>query len=141
MKKLVRKWWFWLVVVLVIGGVGSGANDNGDKPAATQVQVQEQPAQKEAKPEVEKKRFDPERYLATKEDFAKIEKGMTYREVADIIGWGGKASDVLISEAGEKGTEAYTAIYQFEGKGDIGANVVTAFQGGKLISKAQSGLE
>lgn len=38
MKKLLKKWWFWVLVVLVIGGIGSaikGGSDNEGHPAPT----------------------------------------------------------------------------------------------------------
>lgn len=34
MKTIWRKWWFWLAVVLLIGGIGSGARENEETVAA-----------------------------------------------------------------------------------------------------------
>jgi len=75
----------------------------------------------------------------TLEKYNKIENGMTYDEVKDIIGSEGTVG----AESGEKGSEYYTVIYQYEGKGSVGANASFTFQGSplKLQSKAQAGLK
>lgn len=63
--------------------------------------------------------------------YEKIEVGMTFDEVIDILGGEGEA----LSEAENM------VVYNYKGVGDTGANAVLAFQGGKLLTKAQSGLE
>lgn len=127
MKRWAKKWWVWLVVVLVVGGIGAGGKDK-EQPAPPPVQAAAKaiPAKTTAS--------DPEAWKATAAEFARIENGMTLREVVDIIGMLGK----MLSEAGEKGTEAHAVVYQFEGVD--GGNVVVEFQGGKVIAKAQHGL-
>lgn len=72
----------------------------------------------------------------TKDKFEQIQNGMTYEQVTQIIGGPGE----ILSESGEKGTEYYTVMYQYEGIGSLGANSNLMFQGGKLINKAQYGL-
>ena len=74
----------------------------------------------------------------TLEQYDKIENGMTYAAVIDIIGFEG----TLSAETGEKGTEFYTVIYTYEGSGSLGANALFTFQGEPLTlqSKAQTGL-
>ncbi|MEW4431240.1 hypothetical protein AB1I68_27875 [Paenibacillus pabuli] len=62
--------------------------------------------------------------------YEKLEVGMTYDEVKEIIGGEGEA----LSEAEN------TVVYSYKGAGDTGANAILAFQGGKLLTKAQSGL-
>lgn len=73
----------------------------------------------------------------TKAEFDKIKNGMSYKQVAEIIGGPGE----VLSEAGEEGTEFYTVMYMYEGEGMLGANANFTFQGGKLQAKAQLGLE
>ncbi len=73
----------------------------------------------------------------SKSEFDKIENGMSYNEVKEIIGSEGE----LLSEAGDKGTEFYTVMYSWKGEGSIGANANAMFQNGKLASKAQFGLK
>ncbi|MEC0182475.1 DUF3862 domain-containing protein [Paenibacillus peoriae] len=73
----------------------------------------------------------------TKTKYNKIKNGMTYEEVAKIIGGPGEA----LSEVGEKGDEFYTVMYSYKGEGGLGANANFTFQGNKLHAKAQFGLE
>ncbi|MBQ7779109.1 MAG: DUF3862 domain-containing protein [Clostridia bacterium] len=81
---------------------------------------------------------DKEEGISLKE-FNSIETGMTYEEVCDIIGCEGE----LISSADlNVGSEYASEIYSWKGEtGIIGANASVTFQGGKVISKAQFGLE
>ncbi|MEH7354031.1 DUF3862 domain-containing protein [Neobacillus drentensis] len=72
----------------------------------------------------------------TKEEFDKIQNGMTYEEVQKIIGGEGE----VISESGEKGSDIHTIMIQYNGKGGLGANANFMFQGNKLQNKAQYGL-
>ena len=72
------------------------------------------------------------------EEFNKIQTGMSYQEVCNIIGGSGE----LLSESDlGLGDEYRTTMYAWEGEGLIGANADVMFQGGKVISKAQFGLE
>lgn len=72
------------------------------------------------------------------EEFNKIETGMTYQEICDIVGGKGTlSSSVDVGLGGEYKTE----IYQWTGSGSIGANANVTLQGGKVISKAQIGLK
>ncbi|MGM7634213.1 DUF3862 domain-containing protein [Bacillus sp. Hm123] len=70
-------------------------------------------------------------------EFEQIQNGMTYEEIAKIIGGEGEKQ----SETGEAGTDLHTVIYSYSGEGGIGANANFTFQGGKLMNKAQFGLE
>lgn len=63
--------------------------------------------------------------------YEKLEVGMAFDEVIDILGGEGEA----LSEAENM------VVYNYKGVGDTGGNAVLAFQGGKLLTKAQSGLE
>lgn len=69
--------------------------------------------------------------LITFEQYKKLEVGMTYEEVTEIIGGDGTA----MSEAAD------IVVYSYNGKGDLGANAVLTFQKGKLMAKAQAGLK
>lgn len=69
--------------------------------------------------------------LITLAQYEKTEVGMTYKEVAEILGGDGEA----VSEAEDM------VIYSYQGAGDFGANAVFSFHKGKLLTKAQAGLE
>ena len=71
------------------------------------------------------------------DEFSQIDTGMTYDEVCAIVGGEG----TLSSSVDIGGSEYKTEIYQWTGDGSIGANANVTFQGGKVISKAQIGLE
>lgn len=72
------------------------------------------------------------------EEFNKIETGMSYKEICDIVGGEGTLSSSVDVGIGE---EYKTEIYQWTGSGSIGANANVTLQGGKVISKAQIGLK
>ena len=72
------------------------------------------------------------------EEFNAIQTGMEYQEVFDIVGSRG----TLMSESDlGLGDKHYTAIFSWDGEGSIGANANVIFQGGKVVSKSQFGLE
>lgn len=73
----------------------------------------------------------------TIDQFNQLENGMTLEEVIAIVGGEGE----IISETGEKGTDLYTVMYSYTGKGSLGANVSLMFQGNTLQNKSQFGLE
>ena len=72
------------------------------------------------------------------EEFNKIETGMTYKEVCEIVGGEGTLGSSVDLDMGD---EYKTEIYQWTGDGSIGANANVTFQGGKVVSKAQIGLK
>ncbi|WP_434748680.1 hypothetical protein [Paenibacillus amylolyticus] len=69
--------------------------------------------------------------LITFAQYEKLEVGMTVEDVIDILGGEGEA----LSEAENM------VVYNYKGAAGNGGNAVIAFQGGKLLTKAQSGLE
>lgn len=72
------------------------------------------------------------------EEFNAISVGMNFQEVADIVGSSGtRLSEVDLN----LGDEYRTIIFQWDGEGSLGANANVTFQGGKVVSKAQFGLE
>jgi len=70
-------------------------------------------------------------------EFEKIQNGMTYEEVVEIIG----GECTMSAETGEKNSQFYTVSYGCNGDGTTGANAQLMFQGGKLSMKAQFGLK
>jgi len=73
----------------------------------------------------------------TKAEFDQIKDGMSYEEVAAIVGGPGE----LQAESGTPGDQFHTVSYKFDGEGSMGANAQLMFQGGKLNMKAQMGLK
>lgn len=72
------------------------------------------------------------------EEFNQIKTGMTIQDVYDIVG----SSGTMISEVDlGLGSEYRTIMFQWDGEGSLGANANVTFQGGKVIEKAQFGLE
>lgn len=69
--------------------------------------------------------------LITFAQYEQLNIGMTYEEVVEIIGGDGNA----ISESDDM------VVYSYFGTGTTGANAVLTFQNGKLLNKAQAGLE
>ena len=74
----------------------------------------------------------------TMDEFKAIKTGMTYQEVFDIVG--GRGETISESDIG-LGDEYYTVMYEWQGEGIPGANANVMFQGGKVVNKAQFGLE
>lgn len=75
--------------------------------------------------------------LITLEEYNKIETGMSYDEVKNIIGSDGEVS----SETGKEGDDIHIVIYSWKGKGSTGANALITFSNGEVETKAQAGLE
>jgi hypothetical protein len=69
----------------------------------------------------------------TYENYLRITEGMTYGEVVDILGSNGK--EVSRSEI----AGFTTVMYMWEGRGV--ANMNAMFQNGRLVTKAQFGLD
>lgn len=68
-------------------------------------------------------------------EFAAMQTGMTPEEVTAIVGSAG----TVMSESDLGGIR--TVMVQWEGESGLGANANAMFQNGKLIQKAQFGLE
>jgi hypothetical protein len=132
-KPFYKRWWFWVLAIIIVAGVASGGEESSNQAGKSEKkQTTEKTTTTTATPKEEQKKG-----VVTKEKFEQIKDGMTYEEVVKIIG----AEGTLVSETGEKGTATHTAIYEFEGDGSFGANANFTFQGGKLINKAQFGIE
>jgi hypothetical protein len=75
------------------------------------------------------------RGTVTKDEFDRIEDGMSYAQVKGIIGADGE----ILSQSSIAGIS--TVMYKWDGSGSLGANMNAMFQNGKLVSKAQFGLQ
>lgn len=135
-----------MIIGLVIIGpstetAGQPQEEPKDEPKSTEEDQQkaaaeeEQKVKEKASAEAETKKKS-EKGTLTKEKFEQIKDGMTYEEVISIIG----SEGTLLSEAGDKGTQFHTVIYEFETDGIFSSSTMM-FQGGKLINKAQLGLD
>lgn len=72
------------------------------------------------------------------EEFNAIKAGMSYKQVVEIIGSEGE----LLSESDiGMGVEYVTKIYSWDSETNYLANATFTFQGGKLVSKSQIGLD
>lgn len=108
------------ILILVVIGAIAGASGNGNK-STNSTQTSRTVEQKQEKLNLEK--------------FNKIETGMTYQQVVDIIGEEG----TVLSES--EIANIKTIIYSWNGEGSIGANANITFQNGKVTAKAQFGLK
>lgn len=68
-------------------------------------------------------------------EFSRIQSGMSYEQATEIIGGPGE----VISESDMAGYR--TVMFQYEGERGFGANANLMFQNGKMIQKAQFGLQ
>lgn len=71
----------------------------------------------------------------TAAEYARLTTGMTYRQAVEIIGFEGEE----LSRSEIAGIT--TVMYQWTNRGFSGANMNAMFQDGRLIQKAQFGLE
>ena len=106
-----------LIVFIILVGVGVAASSNMDDKIQKDISGVS----------------DESEYI-TKEEFNKIETGMTYNEVKKIIGSSGeltsKVEGVVVIE-----------MYTWYGNGTAGSNANVTFQDGKVTGKAQFGLK
>ena len=73
----------------------------------------------------------------TKAQFDQLKTGMSLSQVKSVIG----GDCVVQSESGEADSQFHTVMYGCDGDGQLGANMTFMMQGGKLLSKAQYGLQ
>jgi hypothetical protein len=136
-KPFYKKWWFWVIAIIIVAVAASGGGESGEQAQKEEKKETTETATTTTATPKEEPKQEEKKGVVTKEKFEQIKDGMTYEEVVKIIG----AEGTLVSETGEKGTEFHTAIYEFEGDGSFGANANFTFQGGKLVNKAQFGIE
>ena len=68
-------------------------------------------------------------------EFNQLKTGMSYRQVAGIIGCAGS----LLSSSDMAGYKS--EMFMWEGAGTLGANMNALFQNGKMMMKSQYGLQ
>ena len=137
-KPIYKRWWFWVfamfVTVIIIGSLNNNtqvANNEVQQLANDELEVQQ----------TEQSQVPSERTSTklTLEKYNRIQNGMSYAEVIEIIGSEGEVE----AELGTRGDPFHTISYRYMGNqvnGGIGANASFMFQGGKLEMKAQIGL-
>lgn len=117
-----------VIIAMVVGGEDEKTNTIIDDNSNSN--KEESKSETKTEPKKEEKKG-----VLTKEKFDKIKEGMSYKEVADIVG----AEGNVVSETGEEGTDIHTIMYEFDTDGFL-SNSTMMFQGGKLINKSQVGL-
>lgn len=123
-----------LLLGACVAVIGSNMDDTDTAADSTE---QDKPKEEEEKeePKEEKPEEPKDESGVTLANFEKIENGMSYEEVVDILGGEGE----LLSQAGEG--EFKTEMYKWDGEGGFGANMNVTFQNGQVQSKAQMGLK
>lgn len=129
-KPFYKKWWVWLIALVIIGSIAVGGGEDSSQPVNTSNGASEE------SDESKDTSKDKDSAKLSEEEFGKIKDGMTYEEVVEIIGSEGE----VLSETGEKGTDLHTVMYTWEGEGSLGANANLTFQGGELVNKSQFGV-
>ncbi|MBD2860405.1 DUF3862 domain-containing protein [Paenibacillus oceani] len=114
-----------IVIGILIAAVACGSKDgNQIKPAGGTA------------PSTEQKSESSKKSTITKEQYDRINNGMKYKEVVQIVGGEGE----IVSESGEKGSKVYAIGVTYEGKGGSGS-ASFVFLGDELKSKSQYGLK
>jgi len=129
MKKLV----FSAALVLSLGLAGCGDTATKEETPKEEKPVAETPNDSKQETTAPATKEDGK---LTEEKFKQIKDGMTYEEVVKIVGAEGK----IMSETGSAGEPHHTVMYEFETDGVI-SSATMMFQGGKLINKAQFGVD
>lgn len=130
---------FVLFLVVFISVIALSINNPNNKQPATNQSYSETQnhatSQTSTQEQIEKGDSNDSDNLITYEEYTKIETGMTYDEVVEIIGsYGYELSRVDI--AGYQ-----TVSVGWDGHGSIGTNANVTFQNGVVVSKAQAGLK
>lgn len=119
--------------LLLLGACAPAGSDVAEPIENEQKDTEDKPKENDNQNKPEEKKEDSSG--VTLDNFQKIENGMTYEEVVEILGKEGE----LLSEAGSG--QYKTEMYQWEAENGFGANMNVTFQNGKVQSKAQAGLE
>jgi len=130
-KPFYKRWWFITLAVIVLIALvmpKDGERATTDTPTSSQTSSAgaSDPASAPAEPE------EPASQV-TLANFNRVRTGMSDNEVFSILGNG-----EVLSESGEG--EYHTIMYSWKADNGI-ANMNVMFQGGKVMSKAQLGLE
>lgn len=122
-KPVYKKWWFWVIVIVIVAIIATAGKKGNTENTTTDTSIVATEEEQNTK--------------ITLEKFNKIETGMSYEQVVQIIGEEG----TTLSESSITNDEKYhTIMYSWKAKNGI-ANANVTFQGGKVISKAQVGLK
>jgi hypothetical protein len=143
-----KRWWFWVIVVVVVIAAASNAAKDSEQQASaptsnTDTRTKSVSPAASSTPTSTAKTEEPakpKKAVMTKAMFDQLKTGMTLEEVQKIV----PGEWEIVSESGTKGgkdLDIHTVMYQFEGKGDLGANATLMFQDEKLVNKAQMGLK
>jgi len=77
--------------------------------------------------------------VVTYDEYARIEDGMSYYEVVDIVGAAGKEG--VRSHVDGQGVIPDITTVSYSWQNEDGSNMIAMFQNGRLITKAQAGLK
>ena len=147
MKKLLKGVLYVFLGFIALGVIaslmGEGEEETSSKDTSTgqteevvkEEESKKEPAKEEGKPE--KKKESKNKPGISKKEFDQLKSGMSYEEVVKIVGSEGE----VLSESGNEGEDLHTVMYSWEGESGWGSNANAMFQGGKLNTKAQMGLE
>lgn len=80
--------------------------------------------------------YNGETEIATKAEYEQVKEGMTYDQVTQIIGGEGR----VLKEV-QKSNGVTTTIYHWNGNGGPASFAQISFEGGKVVSMLQSGLQ
>lgn len=127
-KKIYKRWWFWLIIIILVVGIANLGSSNEKDVASNAKEKAVTTEQKEDSKEKTKK----EDTKVTYENFLKVTMGQSYEETCSILGEG---TEVSSSQVGDISTKMY------EWKGNGISNMNVTIQNNIVTSKAQIGLE
>ncbi|MDC2867545.1 DUF3862 domain-containing protein [Bacillus sp. BP-3] len=136
-KPFYKKWWFWVIVVIIVAAAAGGSGSKKEEAKNTSTEPKQEVKQEQPKKEEPKKEESKNKPGVSKAEFDKIQNGMSYEEVKNIIGSDGE----VLSETGQKGDQFHTIMYKWDGEKGLGANANFTFQEEKLANKSQFGLK
>lgn len=124
-KPIYKRWWFWVIAVVIVCGVASnlsGKKKDGASKTASSTETKKEDVKKESKEDTK----------ITYDNFLKIKMGQKYEDVVAVLGDGKQQSSSEVS--GIK-----TVMYTWKGSGASNMNVT--IQNGAVTGKAQLGLK
>ena len=140
MKKFFKVVMYVFLGIIALGVVAAIVGEDETGTTNETVTEQKEETKKENVKEAgksEKKKESKNDPGISKKEFDQLQSGMSYEEVVKIIGSEGE----VLSESGNEGEDLHTVMYQWDGESGWGANANAMFQGGKLNTKSQFGLE
>lgn len=125
-KPIYKKWWVWVIAVIIVFGIAGSASSNKDKGKDAVSEKQESTASTDKKDD--KKKEDSK---VNYDNFMKIAMGSTYTDVVNLLGEGTESTS---SEVGG----IKTVMYTWKGSGVSNMNIT--IQNGAVTGKTQLGL-